>query len=263
MNAETRAGLLGRRHHRVEELADLAPKFFLAHAPVAAERSPQHIQRIAFLRPRQARDDRLRQLVLRLLIHGVICRLGLCDPLGRVFGLGVLAPQDEQVEGCELRRIEAQRQRAVRQAIGEVGARPVDDRHEVEADRPDVAGPEIADGLRIGVQMRPPVAGAGLDVLRHRHALHHRPGEAGRGDLRLAPFDLRYRPHRAIRQVVQRAHDAGGTRLPDMLQRNRILRTEPPPGLFHRLPHHPASPICFLPRSVRSAGVARPSNCTS
>ena len=64
-------------------------------------------------------------------------RFRLGDAGGAVAGLGVPALQDEQVVGGEIDRVEAQRIAGRRQPVRQVGAGPVDHRHEIVADRRD------------------------------------------------------------------------------------------------------------------------------
>jgi hypothetical protein len=155
------------------------------------------------------------------------------DPLRRVFRGRMLASQDEKVEGRELIGVEAQRERAVRHLVEEVGAGPVDHRHEIVADGVDAVRGQRADRLAVGVEMLLPVAGAGLDLLGDRDALDHRPAHAAGFHFRIALGDVVNVPGGPVRDVMQSRHDAGRARLPYMLQGNLVLRAEPAPGLFH------------------------------
>ena len=158
------------------------------------------------------------------------------DDLRRVIGLGAGALQHEAVEGGELVRVEAQRPAAARLHRVQLGAGPVEDRHEVVADDGHAAGGEVAQRLTVIVEERLQIALAELDRLGHRQALHHTPAQPKRGvalDQRLAPLDLVRRPDHAIRDLVQRRDDAGGPGLPRIGELDHIVGAEPAPGLFH------------------------------
>ena len=75
---------------------------------------------------------------------------------------------------------------------------------------------------------------AELDRVRHRDALDHRPDQPRRLDLAPPPQHLVVRPDRAVLPVMQGGDDAGGTGLPDLVERDRIVRPEPAPCLLHR-----------------------------
>ena len=66
------------------------------------------------------------------------------DGVRRVIGLGTGALQHEAVEGRELVRVEAQRPAAARLHRVQLGAGPVEDRHEIVADDGHAAGGEVA-----------------------------------------------------------------------------------------------------------------------
>ena len=179
--------------------------------------------------------------------------------LRRVIVLGAGTLEHEAVEGRELVRVEAQRAAAARQRRAEIGAGPVEDRHEVVADGGDAAGGEIAQRLAVIVEERLEVALAELDRLGHRQALHHAPAQAERCvalDQRLSPLDLLLGPDHAVGDLVQRRDDAGRPGLPRIGEPDHVVRAEPTPSLFHKPPpssnlcSHANGPVC----ARRSAG---------
>ena len=147
--------------------------------------------------------------------------------------------EDVDVEGGEVGEVEAHAGAAVRDAPGEVGARPVEHRHEVVAQHRDPGVREVAQALAVGGEMLPPGALLLLDVLGDRQALDHLPGDAGgravlaRRDLALAPRDLAGGPDGAGRDVVEGRDDAFDPGLEHVVDRDEILRPEPPPRLSH------------------------------
>ena len=151
----------------------------------------------------------------------------------RIVRLGAGALQDMQLERGEGDVIETQRFGAVRQRIGQIGARPVEDRHEVVADGVDAAGREVAQRLLIVGDMPPPIAAVGFDLFMYRHALHHRPHQPFFRQQRLPRADLVDRPDFAVRNMVQRRDHPGRPGLTHVIQRDRIVRAIPTPCLFH------------------------------
>ena len=151
--------------------------------------------------------------------------------------LGTWTFEHEAVECRELVRVEAERAAATRQGRAEIGARPVEHRHEVVADGGDAAGGEIAQRLAVIVEEWLEVALAELDRLGHGQALHDAPAQAERGvgfDQRLSPLDLLLRPDDAVGDLVQRGDDAACPGLPCIGEPDHIVRAEPTPSLFHR-----------------------------
>jgi hypothetical protein len=134
--------------------------------------------------------------------------------------------------------------------VRELGARPIEHRHEIVADRRDPAAAEIHQRLAIGVEQAVEIAFADLDGLVHGQAFDDAPAEPKRGirlDLGLARRDLLDAPHLAIRDVVKRRDDAARTGLADMPELDQVVRTEPSPRLFHRCG---LSLLGIIPRSV-------------
>jgi hypothetical protein len=144
--------------------------------------------------------------------------------------------QHEEVEGREERLVEAQSGAAVRQRVTKVRAGPVQHGHEIVADRAKPAGREVAQRLAVIVEEGVEIPLPDLDRLVHRQALDHAPAQAQirvRLDRRLAGADLLHAPHHAVGDLVQGRDDARGTGLPDVLEPDRIVGSEPTPGLLH------------------------------
>src|SRR5690606_31428283 len=90
----------------------------------------------------------------------------------------------------------------------------------------------IADRDLVVVDELAIAAAARLHILMHDDALDHRPCQAGGLDLGLAPGDLVLRPGASVVEVMQRGHHAGRAGLAHMRKLNRIVGTDPAPGLF-------------------------------
>src|SRR5216110_2191533 len=153
-----------------------------------------------------------------------------------------------RVHAREGRVVVSERRRAVRQRQREVGAHPVEHRHEVVAQD---GNPELAHRPHaLAVVRDEPVSGrsAQLDVLVYRNAFDDGEREPGRIDIPAQPLEPLAWPGRANRNVVQGADhalDAGD--LPDMRERYRVGGTEPTKRHVH-----------WCTRRWTSSAVARP-----
>ena len=128
-----------------------------------------------------------------------------------IFGRGAL--QDMQLKHRKFDLVKAQRPGTVRQWPGQIGTRPVEDRHKVVAQGGDAALRQIAQRLLIVSNPAFALAAAGFDLFMDRHALHHRPLQPGLFDQGFALQDLCHRPHLAVGNMVQRRDDAAAARL--------------------------------------------------
>jgi len=156
-----------------------------------------------------------------------------------VIGRRARPREDVQIESGKAMLVEPQRRRSIRQCPIEIGAGPVDDRHEVVADDMDASG---GDGLKAGDPRLDRPAGATaepLDVVGDRDAFDDAPGQraaaGGRGvDQRFACGDIGAGPGFAGRDVMQRMDHIAGAGLPDVVEADRIVGSKPPPRLPHR-----------------------------
>ena len=166
---------------------------------------------------------------------------------GRVVLLGALSAQHEQIISGELRNIEAQRRGAVGQAKIETRARPIEHRHKIVTNDANVKLGKIAQGLAVIRYSLLAVACSELNVAVNGYRFNDRPLQARRFNLRMALADFFKRPDIACRHMVQRRNDAAGACLGNLLQRNRIARSEPAPTLFHNfdLRFFSASGLCY------------------
>ena len=121
---------------------------------------------------------------------------------------------------------------AVGQGVGEVGARPVQYGHEIVTHGLDATSPEVAQRLGVIGVVLAVVAAAFFDVFVYRDTFHHTPAQSSGFDDGFAFFNFFYRPHGAVGQVVEGSDDAGGSGLPDVAERNRIIGAKPAPSLF-------------------------------
>ncbi len=242
MATEPHAQLFRQRRDLAEEIDEIAAQALGVDAVVLGQVFTNAIDRKAFGGARQAAGNVVHQSAAVAIGHGMQA------PLGRVTDLaGEAFPragsrQQEQVEGGEIDQVEAHGGAAVRQPPGEVGAGPVEHRHEVVADHADVMGGEVAEALAVVVDVRAPIAALFLDVLRYRQAFDHIPLEPGRpvaarrrnlahpfGDGALAP-DL------AGGHVMQGRDDPLGVGLQNLIDGNRVGGPEPSPCQFHIVP---------------------------
>src|SRR5690606_31588632 len=74
-----------------------------------------------------------------------------------------------------------------------------------------------------------------LDIFMNSKAFDYCPGHACVFYMLSAFVNLFYCPDLSIRDVMQRGDHARATRLPDILQADRIVRSIPPHGLFHQI----------------------------
>ena len=89
-------------------------------------------------------------------------------------------------------------------------------------------------GLFVVLDVLEIVPGLSLDVLVHRHALDHAPGESPVGDHLLACLDLLDRPHLTVRNMMERVNDVRHTGLAYVVQGDRVVGAVPSPTLPHQ-----------------------------
>ena len=121
---------------------------------------------------------------------------------------------------------------AIGHLVGQVGACPVEDGHEVIGHDVHAALAEVQEALLVVVDVALEVARLRLNVLVNRHALHGCPTHSGILYHLLALENLLFCPDFAVRDVMQRGDDASGTRLPDVLQAYRVVGAIPTETLF-------------------------------
>src|SRR3989442_2444694 len=188
--ADTR--LLGDRHDAVQEVREIVPQPLRIHVAVGGE---QRLQLGGLVRGGPPRE---------------------------------LPGAARQVDGSERSVVVRERGGPVWQAHGEVGARPVEDRHEVVTQHRDAELAHARDTGAIAID-EPIAPGAPqLDILVHRDALDDGKAESGVLDLSLEGAEVRPAAGVAHRHVVQRADHARDTGdLSDVRERDRVGGTEP------------------------------------
>ncbi len=214
------------------ERGEVRPEVVRRHPGEIVQQRQELRPAIGEVRAGQSGEDDALQLALPRRAHVAEARLCRTHRVGGIVVGGAGALQREHVIGDEIDDIEAQG-RAAPHRPGKVGARPVDDRHEVVADGGDAVAAERGQQFLPGVNVVPPIGAARLDGIGHRDALDHRPAQPRRFDHRLALGDRRVAPRRAAGDLVQRRHDSGRTGLGDVSERDRVLGPVPSPGLFH------------------------------
>ena len=120
-------------------------------------------------------------------------------------------------------------------SLGQIGARPVEDGHEVVAQHRNAQLAHGADALAVLVEQAIARGTPELDVLVHRDALDDGELHSVAIDHLAEAFELGLRPRVADRHVVQRGDDAGDAGdLSDVRQRDRVVGPEPAEGHVHR-----------------------------
>ena len=163
------------------------------------------------------------------------------------------ALKDMDVEGGEVDQVEAHAGAAMVDAVGEVRARPVENRHEIVADRFQAAFGQVGEALFVVGDVAAPVALLLLDVFRNGQAFDHLPGQAGwtavlhPADLVLTLADILRGPDCAGRDVVEGADDTFDAGLAHVVDGSEIAGSEPPPGLSHRLSSLPSKMAPIAP----------------
>ena len=240
MDAEPHSKLLRRRHDFLEEPAVVGADRLAPDAVVALQRLAQPRDVVAVEGARQPRHDRMEQRLAVAFRRLLEPRGGLRAHFRGIVVLRRLAAQHVDLEGRHPMRLEPQAGAAPRDRRGEVGARPVEKRHEVVADREDPFGRKVRHGLAVIGEERGEVPLPPLDALVDRQALDHDPVEARRLDLGLARGDGLPRPDLAIGDLVERRHDARRPSLGDLGQGDLVERPVPAPALDHASPTNSA-----------------------
>jgi hypothetical protein len=235
--AEPQSQLFGLGHDLLEEVQEVPPQLVPADIAIFGQMRPHILKRHGFRGAGQTHGDIPAELLLVIFAHRrhAASRFigdGIC-----VVGAGAGTLEDMDVEGCEIIDVEAHARAAIGHGPAQIGARPIENGHEIIADHLHAAIGEITHGNLVVGDVLAPVALLLLDVLADRQALHHIPGQArwraifARGNLGIAPVDLFPGPHHPIGNMVQGTDDTFGTDLSDVVYAAKVLRPEPPPGL--------------------------------
>ena len=238
MDDERNADFLGDRADRTQE-GDMVGAQCLGVDPgIAVDRAQKGGGVEAFFAAGKSCDDRAFELVAFLRRHrGEALGGGGANGL-RIIRLGARTAQDMDVIGRYRRPFETQRGCTVGQLPVQVGARPVEQWHEIIGHGPHALGRQVAQTVAISLnefvgQLAP------LDRIVHRQAFHRRPAEPGRLDHRAPLGDRLARPHHAVGNFMERGDDLGGARLTDMGQVDRVGGSEPPHRLDHQHVRYP------------------------
>ena len=230
---------LGRRDDLLEEGYEVGTQLVGGDGAVLGEVAAHVLEGDALGRTGQAEDDVARELRPARVVHGGEAPGGkLPDLLGKLLGRA-LSAEDVDVERGEVGIVEAHAGSAVRDPPGEVGARPVEHRHEVVADDLDSRVRQVAQAHPVVLDVLAPGTLLLLHVLRYRQAFDHLPADPRRRavlpprDLALAPGDLFGGPDIAGRHVVEGRDHPLDACLQHVVDRHEILRPEPAPGLPH------------------------------
>ena len=235
MDDEVHAAFVGRGTDLLEEIDQMVAEPFGIDVPVAQELLAELVEGKALFRPGQSGQDVAGELFLFRLAHFVEAEAGPLFFFVGIFPVGRGAFQDKQVEGYQGGAFETERPRMVGQEVGQVGAGPVEDGHEIVGDAPDAAGCQVPQGLPVVLDIGPERSGLCLDMFMHGDAFDHAPGQAGFGNQGLPPADFFDGPYFPVGDMVQGVYDIGRSGLPDIPQGNRVGRTVPTPRLSHQI----------------------------
>eukprot|EP00964_Phaeocystis_antarctica_P018174 scaffold10067_cov67-Phaeocystis_antarctica.AAC.7 len=168
------ARLLGDGHHLDEEVAQVGAQPRMVDVLVGVEGELELGERVGLDHAaRHPRDHRLCECLDARRRHARKPRRSersLSRPEVRLCARPL---QDVDLEGDEVGVVEGERFGAVVPHAVELGARPVDDRHEVVGELPDATGAQVADGLLVVGDVAVAAVRTLLDCLVHRHTLHH------------------------------------------------------------------------------------------
>ena len=145
MDAHPDAGFLRRGNHLTEETGQILAQALPGHSTIALQHPAQAGDVVAIEGARQARHDVAEQLPPVGFRGAVEPGSRARHELGRVLVLRAGAFEHEAVEGRELVRVEPQSAAPARQRRLEVGAGPVEDRHEIVADGGHATGAEVTE----------------------------------------------------------------------------------------------------------------------
>ena len=242
MHAHAHVPLPADRHDGFEEVAEILAELVPGDALVRLHQGAEFGHRRAVAVAERAVDEALRlddegvdQLGLLRIGDRAVQRLDLLQHFLREILLRAFALEDLDVEIGESDPVEIQRRGPVGHGVLQVGARPVDDGHEVVADCMDAAASQVRQALLVGLDQRVAVGAGVLDLFADRQALHHGPAQTGRGDVVLQGADVRLGPEFARRVLVQGGHNPFHADLAQHAQCYLVGRAEPSPGFLHFL----------------------------
>ena len=233
MNRQAHAQLFRDRRDFPEELDERGTQAAVRGSVPFGARFAKPLARVRRFAAGKSRDDCALEFELLGFGHGVKAVAGRGNAFWRVIALGIRAFEEEEIVRGEIHGIKTQGKSSAGQAPLEIRTRPVHQRHEVVADNMHAGLGNGREGIFPGVDIFSVRPGAKLDGTVNRNAFDDGPDEARGLDLRLALQDFAERPGFAAIDVMQRGDESRCARLLDLLERNRILWTEPSPGFFH------------------------------
>ncbi len=218
MHRQFNARFLRNRHDGAQEGRHMLAQFRFVDAVILRQLRLKLLQGVTLFGAWQTGDNIAHQGAFLFCAHGGKALSG-----GLLLGSAVIlfrsrTLQQIKLEGRKSVGVEAQRFCAIRQRPGEVGSRPVQHRHEVVADGINAAGSQIAYRLLIIGDIAKVVTTLGFNRLMDRDALYHRPDQTFFRQQCLTRFNLLNRPYLAVRDMVQRRHNAGRARLTRIIQ---------------------------------------------
>jgi hypothetical protein len=179
--AKPNADLFGGRHHLGQEVDQVLAQPIGIDLRIGGKLRADIIQRPTVIGARQTGHDVVDQTLFVRIGHAGVAGPCAVQHRLRVIVFGAPTREQHRIKNAELQHVEAHGRCAVGHPGGQIGAGPIQDRHEIVADGLKALVGEVAQRLLVGLVMLGDRPGLGLDGLRHRHAFHHVPGESGGG----------------------------------------------------------------------------------
>ena len=241
MTAETKTQRLRHRRNLAQKVSHMRAQRIGVNSRVVLKVRAHILKRETLRRARQTEHDVFRQTLRAFLVHlGETARRLVSDLLRIILG-GARPLENVNVKDREVGKVKAHAGRAARTPPGEIGARPVQDGHEVVTDHLNSGIGDMRETLFPVLNVGTPVALLLFNVLRHRQTFNDLPLKSGGRAVahvsnRFLPRgDLLGTPDLARRNMMKRRNHALHARLKHVVDRDMILRSEPAPGLSHKI----------------------------
>ena len=178
-------------------------------------------------------DDGVDKFVFFSLGNGLVECVYLCQCFVGIIILGLRPFENVYVEIGKAHLVEVKRRRTVGTGVMQVGAYPVDYRHEVVADGCYAAPAQVGETGYVVFDEAVTLGTAILDGLAHGQTLDDRPSEAVRFDHVFYRFYFFDAPYFAVGHIVQGGNNSFHTDLSQHVERDGVFGPKPSPSLFH------------------------------
>ena len=240
MYAHIYAIFLAHRHYFSQEISHILAKLVTGDTVILLQKTTEYLDRIqiSFLdiavhKSLCLYDYGIDKVVLFCICNDLVQSLDLLQNFLGIISFRTFATKNLQIEICESRHIEIQGRGTVRPRMIKVCPYPVDHRHEIIADSLNSGFSKVSQTDLIIFYQPIPFRTSILDGLAYREAFHYRPAKSEAFNIVSQVFDCLQSPDLTVRNFVQSCDDALDTDLPEHIQSNLVLLTEPSPSLFH------------------------------